>query len=107
MALLPPVDTESGLVSDFDGEEVQSALGNGWSVSTDSPMGGKSKASFRLVAGGSESSRGALQISGTVEDRPQPHWASAFFSLGASMIQPANLSSKKAISFRARGKHLP
>jgi imidazolonepropionase-like amidohydrolase len=98
-----PKGSENGLVSDFDGEKVQSAFGNGWSVSTDSFVGGKSKASFRLVSGGAEGSKGALQISGTVDDRPQPRWAGVLFSPGAVMMQPANLSSKKAISFRAKG----
>jgi hypothetical protein len=46
---------------------------------------------------------GALKITGTIEDRSQPRWAGAFFSPGAAMMQPANLSSKKAISFRAKG----
>ena len=77
-----PKGSENGLVSDFDGDKVQSAFGSGWSVSTDSFVGGKSKASFRLVPGGAEGSKGALQISGTIEDRPQPRWAGAFFSPG-------------------------
>src|SRR5262249_18496870 len=66
-----PKGSESGLVSDFDGERVQSAFGSGWSVSTDSFVGGKSKAGFQLVAGGAEGSKGALGITGTIEDRSQ------------------------------------
>ena len=42
-------------------------------------------------------------IAGTIQDRPQPRWAGALFSPGAATMQPANLSSKKAISFRAKG----
>ncbi len=98
-----PAGSEKGLVSDFDGEKIQSAFGSGWSISTDGFVGGKSKASTQLVAGGAEGSKGALRISGTIEDRPQPRWAGALFSPGSAMMQPANLSSKKAISFRARG----
>ena len=64
-----PRARRSGLVSDFDGEKLQSAFGSGWSVSTDSFVGGKSKASTQLVAGGAEGSKGALKISGTIEDR--------------------------------------
>ncbi len=98
-----PRGSESGLVSDFDGEKVRSAFGSGWSVSTDSFVGGKSKASLELVAGGAEGSKGALKIGGTIEGRPQPRWAGALFSPGAGMMAPANLSSKRAISFRAKG----
>ena len=64
-----PAGSEKGLVSDFDGEKIQSAFGSGWSISTDSVVGGKSKASIQLVAGGAEGSKGALRISGTIEDR--------------------------------------
>jgi imidazolonepropionase-like amidohydrolase len=98
-----PNGSESGLVSDFDGETIRSAFGAGWMVSTDSFVGGKSKASMKLAPGGAEGSKGALQIAGTIQDRPQPRWAGALFSPGSAMMQPANLSSKKAISFRARG----
>jgi imidazolonepropionase-like amidohydrolase len=98
-----PAGSESGLVSDFDGEKLQSAFGSGWSISTDSFVGGKSEAKIQLVAGGAEGSKGALKISGTIEDRPQPRWAGALFSPGAAMMQPANLSAKRAISFQARG----
>ncbi len=98
-----PKGSENGLVSDFDGEKIQSAFGSGWMVSTDSFVGGKSKASLKLVPGGAEGSKGALAITGTIQDRPQPRWAGALFSPGTAMMQPANLSSKKAISFRAKG----
>jgi imidazolonepropionase-like amidohydrolase len=98
-----PAGSENGLVSDFEGEKLQTAFGSGWSVSTDSFVGGKSKASYQRVVDGAEGSKGALKISGTIEDRSQPRWAGVLFSPGAQMMQPANLSSKKAISFRSRG----
>ena len=98
-----PKGSESGRISDFDGEKIQADFGSGWSISTDSFIGGKSQAQIQLVAGGAEGSRGALRISGTIEDRSQPRWAGALFSPGAGMMAPANLSSKKAIAFRARG----
>ena len=59
-----PTGSESGLVSDFDGEKIQSAFGSGWSVSTDSFVGGKSKASTQLVAGGAEDSKGVSRSAG-------------------------------------------
>jgi hypothetical protein len=103
MTMPAPKGSENGLVSDFDGEKITAAFGSGWTVSTDSFVGGQSKASLQLVAGGAQDSKGALKISGTIQDRPQPRWAGALFSPGAGMMAPANLSSKKAISFRARG----
>jgi imidazolonepropionase-like amidohydrolase len=57
-----PKGSENGLVSDFDGDKIQSAFGSGWMVSTDSLMGGKSKASLKLVPGGVEGTKGALPV---------------------------------------------
>jgi imidazolonepropionase-like amidohydrolase len=99
----PPKGSERGLVSDFEGEKVAAEFGSGWAVSTDAFVGGKSKAEMKLVPGGANHSKGALRITGTIEDRPQPRWAGAFFSPGPAPMAPANLSSKKAIAFRARG----
>jgi hypothetical protein len=99
----PPRGSEKGLVSDFEGEKIASEFGSGWMVSTDAFVGGKSKAELKLVPGGAHDSKGALRITGTIEDRPQPRWAGAFFSPGPFPMAPANLSSKKAIAFRAKG----
>lgn len=93
----------SGLVSDFDGDAIASAFGSGWAISTDTIVGGKSTVRYELVPGGAEGSKGALRISGFIEDRPLPRWAGAQFSPGARMMAPANLSARKAITFRARG----
>ena len=96
--------SENGLVSDFDGEKVASAFGSGWSVSTDRFVGGKSKASTPVLSPAGRGLEGlASGSAGTIEDRPQPRWAGALFSPGSAMMQPANLSSKKAISLRAKG----
>jgi hypothetical protein len=98
-----PAAADGGLVSDFDGDEVRAAFGSGWSVTTDLTLGGHSTASYRIVPGGAGGSRGALQITGVVEDRPQPRWAGALFSPGPRTMSPADLSNRKAVSFRARG----
>jgi imidazolonepropionase-like amidohydrolase len=102
-AAAPPPGSESGLVSDFERGKIQSAFGNGWSISTDVFVGGKSKADDAIVEGGAQNSKYALKISGIIEDRPQPRWAGAMFSPGPSPMAPANLSQKKAISFWAKG----
>jgi len=99
----PPKGAESGLISDFESEEIAALFGAGWSVSTDAMMGGKSSAQISRVDGGARSSRGAMLITGTVAQGSQYQWAGAFFSPGETMMAPANLSSKKSIQFQARG----
>jgi hypothetical protein len=98
-----PPGSEKGLVSDFEGKTVQSAFGSGWTVSTDVFVGGNSKAEIAIVPGGANNSAGAMQIKGTVEDKPQPRWAGAMFSPGPQPMTPANLTAKKAITFSAKG----
>lgn len=91
-----PAGSGAELISDFNDGTTTSAYGTGWMVSDDSVAGGKSKAELS-VAGG------ALQIKGTIAG-PMPFaWAGAMFSPGAQPFQPADLSSKKELRFRARG----
>ncbi|HZD92686.1 MAG TPA: amidohydrolase family protein, partial [Candidatus Sulfotelmatobacter sp.] len=59
-----PQGSESGLISDFDNGQTTVKFGFGWQISTDSFRGGKSSAEMRVVDGGSENSKGALQITG-------------------------------------------
>ena len=47
-----PPGSESGLISDFEGDKIEAKFGAGWVVSTDALMGGKSKADMKLVEGG-------------------------------------------------------
>lgn len=98
-----PPNSESGLVSDFEGQELKSEFGAGWSISSDSLVGGKSSAESKIAAPGAGDSQGALLITGTIEDRPQPRWAGMMFSPGEAMFSAANLSAKKSISFSAKG----
>jgi imidazolonepropionase-like amidohydrolase len=99
----PPPGSESGLVSDFETEEITAEFGSGWSVSTDQLMGGSSTAEFMRKEGGAGGSKGALLIKGNIaEGSPYP-WAGAFFSPGESFMAPANLASKSALSFWAKG----
>jgi hypothetical protein len=94
---------ESGLISDFEGEKVESKFGAGWTVSTDSLRGGKSTARLELVDGGAQGSRKSLLISGNIVPESATNWAGALFSPGPMVMAPADLSSKKAIAFWARG----
>ena len=99
----PPENSESGWISDFEGKKISSNFGAGWSISTDSMMGGKSYAEYRWENEGSLGSRGSLLITGMVDKESSTPWAGAFFSPGPYMMSPANLSFKKSISFWAKG----
>jgi len=101
-----PKGSESGLVSDFEQDPLQkptAKFGFGWAVSTDSFMGGKSTAKMKVVKGGAQQSRQSLLITGNVVPSQTIAWAGAMFSPGKWSFAPENLSSKKAITFWAKG----
>jgi hypothetical protein len=97
-----PPGSESGLVSDFENGKVSARFGAGWQVSTDSLRGGKSKASYKVVEKGAQNSKGALLIEGDVDAGLPYAWAGAMFFPGPAPMTPADLSSKKEISFWAK-----
>src|SRR5262245_28899134 len=98
-----PAGSESGFVSDFEEEKVSAKFGSGWSVSTDAVAGGKSNAEMKVAPEGPQGSRGSLLITGEISPDLPYAWAGAMFSRGATVMAPANLSSKKEISFWAKG----
>ena len=98
-----PAGSESGFVSDFEEEKVSAKFGSGWSVSTDAMAGGKSMAEMKVSPEGAQGSRGSLLITGEISPDLPYAWAGAMFSPGATVMAPANLSSKKEISFWAKG----
>jgi imidazolonepropionase-like amidohydrolase len=98
-----PPGSESGLVSDFEEEKPTAKFGAGWDVSTDSYAGGKSTAEIKVVEGGANASRGSLLVAGETVEAFQFPWAGAAFSPGTPAMTPVNLSSKKEISFWAKG----
>ena len=100
----PPAGLGEGLISDFEGDTITANFGSGWMVSTDSFMGGKSKAEMSLADDGAEGSRRSLLIKGTIAEAGTIRWAGAMFSPGTSVMVPTNLSSKKGLSFWAKGQ---
>ncbi len=98
-----PTGSESGLVSDFEQATPVAKFGSGWTISTDTIAGGKSKAEMKIVPGGASGSAHALEVSGTIAAGLPYAWAGVMFSPGATPMAPANLSSKKTISFWAKG----
>ncbi|MFC1724156.1 amidohydrolase family protein [candidate division KSB1 bacterium] len=100
---LLPKGAESGLISDFEEEKIVSKFGAGWIVSTDIYIGGKSKAEMKRIETGADGSSGAMEISGTIVEGAATPWAGVLFSPGSTMMAPTNFSSKKAITFWAKG----
>jgi len=98
-----PAGSESGWISDFEAEPIGVLFGAGWNVSTDAMMGGKSTAGFRRAEGGAQGSKGSMLITGVIAAGGPNSWAGTFFSPGSAVMAPANLSSKKAVSFWTKG----
>jgi imidazolonepropionase-like amidohydrolase len=92
-----------GRVSGFDDGAVTAAFGAGWQISTDSMMGGKSKADMKAVSGGAAGTTHALEVSGEVSAGAPYPWAGAMFFPAATPMTPVDLSKFKEIAFWARG----
>jgi beta-glucosidase len=101
-AALKPKGSESGVVSNFDDLKVTANFGS-WTVMTDSMNGGKSTATMEAVAGGANGTKGAMRVSGENVKGSGFVFAGAVFSPGPGMMQGADLSDKKSISFWAKG----
>jgi imidazolonepropionase-like amidohydrolase len=99
-----PPGSESGDVSDFEGAEPTSKFGSGWIVTTDQLAGGKSVAAIKVVPGGANNSRGALEIAGTLDAGLPFGWSGVMFAPGQTPMAPANLSSKQELHFFAKGE---
>jgi hypothetical protein len=98
-----PPGSESGVISDFESGKPDANFGSGWSVSTDSIAGGKSTGTMKVVAGGANSSRWALDVSGDIDGGLPFAWAGIMFTPGPHPFASANLSSKKSLVFWAKG----
>jgi hypothetical protein len=99
----PPAGSESGMVSNFDGGKVAANFGS-WIPASDTMNGGKSTSSLAVVEPGADNTKGALQVIGEVVASSSPFtFAGGLYFPGQAPMQPANLSSKKAISFWAKG----
>src|SRR5262249_37142419 len=98
-----PPGFESGLVSDFEEGKPAARFGAGWAVTTDKVAGGKSLAEYHVVAGGAGGAKYSLVVTGGVSPGFAFPWAGAIFYPGTGPMAPANLSSKKGISFWTKG----
>lgn len=92
-----------GLISDFEGDAIESNYGSGWMVTTDRIMGGASSAELRRVAGGAADSAGALRVAGEVKAQAAQLWAGAMFTPAAKSMQPVDASAAGQLVFWLRG----
>ena len=99
----PPSGSEMSLISDFEDGTPNAKFGTGWMMSTDSLAGGKSTGDMKVVDGGANGSKHALDISGVIDGGLPYAWSGVMFSPGSQPFVPVNLSSKKSISFFAKG----
>lgn len=97
-----PPGLETGLISDFE-DGASAKFGTGWMLSTDSIAGGKSTGEMKVVDGGANSGKHAIDISGQIDGTLPYAWAGVMWSPGSQPFAAMNLSSKKAISFFAKG----
>jgi beta-glucosidase len=100
--LPPPAGSESGVVSTFDDMKITANYGS-WISTTDAENGGKSTGSMQVVEGGANNSKGALRVSGEVVAGGPFPYSGVMFVPGSSPTDSVNLSSKKTISFWAKG----
>jgi hypothetical protein len=98
-----PAGATSGVVSDFESGTTATTFGAGWSVTTDALANGKSESAMKVVNGGANGSAKSLEITGTISPALPYAWGGAMFSPGQQMMTPVNLSSKKDVTFWARG----
>ena len=94
---------DQSLISDFEDGKASSKFGGGWSVSTDSILGGKSTAEMKPTSGGANGSKFLLQVTGKIDGALPFAWAGVMFSPGAQAFAPANLSARKNLVFWAKG----
>jgi ABC-2 type transport system permease protein len=93
-----------GIVADFDGGSAAARFGLGWNAAGDDMRGGNSSASQRLIVGGADGSKAALEVTGTIGDAIQyPFAGTMLFPQGPAMTGMMDISGKQAISLQALG----
>lgn len=93
----------TGIISDFENGSFTAAFGTPWIQSIDSYAGGKSTDELKIADNGANGSKKSLLLTGTVSDAVPFAWAGAMWGPGSQPMEPANLSSKKSVSFWTKG----
>ena len=100
-AVVPKI--RDGMISNFDSGDLKPVFGSDWQISTDSIAGGKSEAAINVVEGGANGTPKSLHIHADTKPGFMFPWAGAMLLLGATPMQPVDLSSKSGLSFFAKG----
>lgn len=58
---------------------------------------------MKVVEGGAQGTKGALQVTGKISAGAQQPWAGVMYSPGPEPFAPADLSAKKTLNFWAKG----
>jgi imidazolonepropionase-like amidohydrolase len=103
----PPAATEvpkrgPGLISDFEGAEIDSRFGLGWKESTDQIMGGSSVATIARLHRGVRSAH-SLSVTGEVTSTVPFAWSGVMFNPGDKLFAPVDVSAAKELVFSTRG----
>jgi imidazolonepropionase-like amidohydrolase len=96
-------DNEPLAISDFEEGKPTAKFGAGWTVSTDSIMGGKSTCEMKCVTGGLGQSQHVLEVTGEIDGGLPFAWAGVMFSPGDQQFAPRDVSAKKKLEFSAQG----
>ena len=96
-------ESQDGLISDFEAGTPTAKFGTAWMVSTDSIANGKSTGEMKIVDGGANGSKHALDVSGLIDGGLPYAWSGVMWAPGSQPFVPVNLSAKKQISFLAKG----
>ena len=91
------------LISDFEDGQPGSKFGTGWVLSTDSIAGGRSAGEMKVVDGGANGGKHALEVTGLIDGGLPYAWSGVMFSPGKQAFVPVDLSSRKSIAFFTRG----
>jgi imidazolonepropionase-like amidohydrolase len=100
---VPSAGLAVGMISDFEDGTVSSRFGSGWIQSTDAMMGGKSTVEVKIAAGGANSSRHCLALSGEVAAGLAYAWSGTIMFPATKPFEPADLSRGEKITFWAKG----
>jgi imidazolonepropionase-like amidohydrolase len=98
-----PLNSESGLICDFDAGDYSPAFGFYFFEISDKFFGGSSRSKINLVQGGSDGTPWALQISGNIDTSFPLPWSGTAFMPSSMEMAEVNLSSWNAISFKVKG----
>jgi imidazolonepropionase-like amidohydrolase len=93
----------AGIISNFDSGAPKVEFGNDWFISTDQLAGGKSTATMSVVDGGAAGTPKALHVIANINEGYAFPWAGPMAYLGSTPMKPVDLSSKKGLTFFAKG----